>query len=148
MKTCIWALANRPGPSRSCQSHLSMEPYCAGSYQKTKRGRPDWPSPFSQRVDETRRKKLEAEAQTKLDLSRRIALRIQHAPAAWIRNILSGVGEHQVVENVKEEELELGGETLRDSNVLLHAEIHIPVGQPANCSLAGAIAAVFHAPKQ
>src|SRR6266404_5523660 len=108
METCIRAVANRPGPKP-----FTPKPLCLWSLwnfvvsaatKKRKRGRPDWPSPFSQRVVETRRKKLEAEAQTKLDLSRRVPLRVEYPPTAWIRNILNWVGEHEVVENVEEEE--------------------------------------------
>src|SRR5260370_42427011 len=72
MESCIRAVANRPGPKP-----FTPKPLCLWSLwifvvsaatKKRKRGRPDWPSPFSQRVDETRRKNLEADAQPKLHL--------------------------------------------------------------------------------
>src|SRR5216684_3198504 len=145
METCIRAARIGRDQAVHAKATCLWNLIVPAATEKGKRGRPDWPSPFSRRVDETRRKKLEAEAQTKLHLPRRIPLRVEYPPTAWIRNILSRVGKHQVVENVQEEELDLGGETLRDSNVLLHAEIHVPVGQSANCSLSGAIATSIHA---
>src|SRR5271167_4031969 len=77
---------------------------------------------------------LEVESQTKLELPRSVGLEILNAPAARIGHVKRvAAAQLIVVEYVQEEELEFRAESLGDCNVLLHAQIHVPVAR--SCKL-------------
>src|ERR1700757_4771201 len=83
---------------------------------------------------------LEANAQTKFNLTRSIALRAQHSPTGRVRQVKCGIRKNNVVENVQEQELHFGADAFRDPDVFLHAEVCIPIGETANGSESCAVA--------
>src|SRR6266849_5796299 len=99
-----------------------------------KTGKAFCPSPFSQRAVKTRRKKLETEPDTKLHLPGVIALRTNYTPAPRICNIVGWIIERRMVEQVGDDELELGADTLDDLDVLRHSHVHVPIHQATDCS--------------
>src|SRR6266481_7928809 len=102
--------------------------------RKIKRGRPDGLPRFRSDYVRPRWKKLEADAQTKLHLTRGVDLAFQSAPivrfandearVAWVEQLI-------VVEHVREDGRELQMVPFGDQNVLFDAQVHIPERQAA-----------------
>ena len=72
---------------------------------------------------------LEIRADTELDLPRNVALSTNHAPATRVRDVQSWIIELVVIEDIGEHELSVHVHAFGHFEVLLEAEIHIPVRQ-------------------
>src|ERR1700722_2516746 len=106
-------------------------PSCSESAKK-KWGRLGGLPRFCGKFVRTCRKKLELQAQTKLHLTRRVALGAELTPARRAAHLKSRIGELHVVQSVEAEELELRAESLGEPDVLAQAHIQVPVGQAAD----------------
>jgi len=105
---------------------------------KNGEGRGGLPRFCSERL-RARRKKLETQADSKLQRPRVVALRADHAPGAEVSRIQSRIKEHRVVEQIGGDELELEASALVDPNVLRHSHVHVPIREAAeNANTAGA----------
>ncbi len=99
-----------------------------------KTGKAIWPSPFPQRVFETRWKRLEAEPDSKLHLPGVIALTVDNTEGrrrGWIDALGKERGvricEHRMVERVGYDILELQADALYDTKVFHHSHVHVPI---------------------
>src|SRR5690348_6574325 len=72
---------------------------------------------------------LEADPQSKLHLPGVVALGIENAKGARSLQIEQWIEELHVVQHVGKDHLKFGVHTLGDEELLLEAEVHVPVGQ-------------------
>ena len=74
---------------------------------------------------------LEAHADAKLYLPRVVDLSIEGAPIPGVAKLQDGVEQLVMVEDVRKDGAELHAEALRNHDVLLDAEVHVPEGLTA-----------------